>query len=81
MGLPITAEGIEISAVLEQLRGYGELRRQGYLYGKPRSADDTHSWLVETGLLRPSGKAGKDDETHQATAPAQDDEQWRAAGA
>lgn len=51
LGLPITAEGIETDAVLELLRSYGELRGQGYLYGKPRSAGDTHAWLAEMGLL------------------------------
>jgi diguanylate cyclase (GGDEF)-like protein len=51
LGLPITAEGIENDAVLEHLRAFGDLRGQGYLYGKPRSASDTHAWLSEMGLL------------------------------
>jgi diguanylate cyclase (GGDEF)-like protein len=81
LGLPITAEGIETSAVLEQLRGYGELRGQGYLYGKPRSADDTRAWLAEMGLLHPAGEADIEVDRRQATASAQDDEQRRATGA
>jgi diguanylate cyclase (GGDEF)-like protein len=63
LGLPITAEGIETSAVLEQLRGYGAARGQGYLYGKPRSANDTRQWLaemelLETGVIRSANRAG-----------------------
>jgi len=54
LGLPITAEGIENEAVLEHLRAYTELRGQGYLYGKPRSADETRAWLAELGLLAPA---------------------------
>lgn len=51
LGLPITAEGIENDAVLDQLRGFGKLRGQGYLYGQPRSASDTRAWLADLGLL------------------------------
>src|SRR5204863_3963230 len=32
MNLPITAEGIETAQVLEQLKGYGKFKGQGYLY-------------------------------------------------
>lgn len=81
LGLPITAEGIETSAVLEQLRGYGELRGQGYLYGKPRSAKDTHAWLEEMGLLRAAGESDITRDREEATDPAQDGETRRAAGA
>ena len=51
----MTAEGIETDAALEHLREYGEIKGQGYLYGKPRPADETLSWLEENGLLGQSG--------------------------
>jgi EAL domain-containing protein (putative c-di-GMP-specific phosphodiesterase class I) len=51
LGLPITAEGIETDAVLDRLREFGALRGQGYLYGKPHSADETHKLLQELGLI------------------------------
>lgn len=54
LGLPITAEGIETDKVLEQLRAYGAVRGQGYLYGKPASGTDTHNWLAGEGLLAPT---------------------------
>ena len=81
LGLPITAEGIESHAVLDQLRGYGELRGQGYLYGQPRSASDTLAWLGELGLLGTAGDAdiGKD-QPKIAEQPQGDDKQ-RAAQA
>lgn len=55
LGLPITAEGIETAGVLDQLRQYGQIKGQGYLYGKPRSASDTQEMLegrdrLETGF-------------------------------
>jgi EAL domain-containing protein (putative c-di-GMP-specific phosphodiesterase class I) len=52
--LPITAEGIETDKVLEQLRAYGAVRGQGYLYGKSASGTDTHNWLAGEGLLAPT---------------------------
>jgi diguanylate cyclase (GGDEF)-like protein len=49
--LPVTAEGVETANVLEVLREFGELKGQGYLYGRPESADATRSRLAELGLL------------------------------
>ncbi|MDE8652048.1 putative bifunctional diguanylate cyclase/phosphodiesterase [Novosphingobium album (ex Liu et al. 2023)] len=51
LNLPVTAEGIESSEVLEQLRQYGDIKGQGYLYGKPATAEDTRLWLQSLGLL------------------------------
>ncbi len=45
MDMPITAEGIESPEVLAQLRKFGKFNGQGYLYGQPRSADDTRREL------------------------------------
>jgi EAL domain-containing protein (putative c-di-GMP-specific phosphodiesterase class I) len=45
MDMPITAEGIENPEVLARLRKFGKFNGQGYLYGQPRSADDTRREL------------------------------------
>jgi diguanylate cyclase (GGDEF)-like protein len=60
LGLPITAEGIENDAVLDQLREFGAARAQGYLYGKPASATDTRAWLSAQGLLASRGSGSQD---------------------
>jgi diguanylate cyclase (GGDEF)-like protein len=62
MNLPITAEGIESPEVLARLRKLGNFKGQGYLYGKPSSADETRRSLGEQQLLAVSDP--------QAGAPA-----------
>lgn len=52
LGLPITAEGIETSEVLAELRKYGSFKGQGYLYGQPSDAQSVHSMLANQDLLR-----------------------------
>jgi len=52
--LPVTAEGIETGEILDKLREYGEIKGQGYLYGKPRPATEVHDWLEERNLLSPA---------------------------
>ena len=49
--LPITAEGIEDTAILEKLRSMGHLKGQGYFYGRPESIDAVRSRLSTAGLL------------------------------
>ena len=51
MDLPITAEGIETSEVLDALRKFGKFKGQGYLYGKPASSEDVQVELAGHGLL------------------------------
>ena len=51
MGLPITAEGIESEEVLKELQTYGDFKGQGYLYGMPEPAAETHKRLVGLNLL------------------------------
>lgn len=51
LGLPITVEGIETQAVLDKLRDYGKLKGQGYLYGRPETAEHTRERLAELNLL------------------------------
>tara|TARA_A100001391_G_scaffold173888_3_gene136113 strand:+ start:383 stop:2116 length:1734 start_codon:yes stop_codon:yes gene_type:complete len=45
LNLPITAEGIETPEVLEALQRFGELKGQGYLYGRPEDAATTRERL------------------------------------
>nr|WP_281501194.1 EAL domain-containing protein [Erythrobacter sp. F6033] len=40
LNMPITAEGIESEDVLEMLKKMGDLKGQGYLYGKPECAEE-----------------------------------------
>lgn len=55
LNLPMTAEGIEDEAILDQLKQMGKLKGQGYLYGRPESADQVRERLAKSGRL--SGRA------------------------
>jgi diguanylate cyclase (GGDEF)-like protein len=67
MDLPITAEGIESAEILAELRKLGSFQGQGYLYGRPLSADDLRSELAAQDLLaQPAPQAP--DETGTRTA-------------
>ncbi|OYY90602.1 MAG: GGDEF-domain containing protein [Sphingomonas sp. 28-66-16] len=52
LNLPITAEGIEDSAIEERLRALGCSKGQGYLYGRPLNATSTRRLLAERRLLQ-----------------------------
>jgi predicted signal transduction protein with EAL and GGDEF domain len=51
MSLPITAEGIESEAVLNELKALGKFKGQGYFYGRPVEAAQVRAMLAERGLL------------------------------
>lgn len=51
LNLPITAEGIETSEVLDELRKYGSFKGQGFLYGQPSDANSVRTLLAEHNLL------------------------------
>lgn len=51
LDLPMTAEGIEDEAILDQLKQMGKLKGQGYLYGRPESADQVRERLAKSGQL------------------------------
>lgn len=62
LNLPITAEGVEDETILAALKKMGGLKAQGYVYGKPETADQVRQRLRLAGLLAPSGnlrQAGK----------------------
>ena len=52
LSMPITAEGIENAEVLETLRGMGQLKGQGYHYGRPEPAAAVRERLTARGLLQ-----------------------------
>jgi diguanylate cyclase (GGDEF)-like protein len=64
LDMPITAEGIEDSTILETLKKMGEMKGQGYLYGRPESAADVRKRLEKEGLLVTA--AGPDSEPTEA---------------
>ncbi|GAB5349668.1 putative bifunctional diguanylate cyclase/phosphodiesterase [Alteriqipengyuania sp. 357] len=49
--IPVTAEGVEDDSILETLRGMGEMKGQGYLYGKPEDAAAVVKRLGELDML------------------------------
>ena len=51
LSMPITAEGIENARILETLRAMGQLKGQGYHYGKPEPAAMVRERLAAKGLL------------------------------
>jgi len=51
LGLPVTAEGIESSAIEERLRQLGCHKGQGWLYGRPLPIPQARALLAERNLL------------------------------
>jgi diguanylate cyclase (GGDEF)-like protein len=60
LSLPVTAEGIESAAILQALRGMGQLKGQGYLYGKPEDAATTRERLSAMKLIAEPEAASDD---------------------
>lgn len=56
LDLPITAEGIEDEAILEALKKMGKLKGQGYLYGRPETAEEVRQRLSLQGNLAERGE-------------------------
>lgn len=52
--IPVTAEGVEDDSILETLRQMGEMKGQGYLYGKPEDAAAVIKRLGELDMLSDS---------------------------
>ncbi|NMW31091.1 EAL domain-containing protein [Altererythrobacter sp. RZ02] len=51
LDMPITAEGIEDQRILEALKGKGQMKGQGYLYGRPETAAKVRERLAADDLL------------------------------
>ncbi len=49
LGMPVTAEGVENEDVLNALREFGSFKVQGFLYGRPASADQISAELAKAG--------------------------------
>jgi diguanylate cyclase (GGDEF)-like protein len=58
LGLPITAEGIETEAVLNELSRLGDFKGQGYLFGRPATAEATEEELAQLQLLLDETRQG-----------------------
>ena len=56
LNLPVTAEGVEDSAIEERLRAIGISRAQGWTYGKPLSVAGVRRLLADRRLLAPEGR-------------------------
>jgi len=52
LSLPVTAEGVENTEVLAALKGLGQLKGQGYLYGQPESSIATRARLAAMNMLK-----------------------------
>jgi diguanylate cyclase (GGDEF)-like protein len=57
LDLPITAEGIEDEAILDALKKMGKLKGQGYLYGKPETAEQVRQRLAAQERLAKPGES------------------------
>jgi diguanylate cyclase (GGDEF)-like protein len=62
LNLPITAEGIEDEQILRTLRAMGPLKGQGYLYGRPESAEEVRERLRAAGRLATSNPPRESEE-------------------
>ena len=51
LNLPMTAEGIEDDAIRDQLKGLGQMKGQGFLYGQPEDREAVRKRLLAEGLL------------------------------
>lgn len=52
LDMPVIAEGIEDERILEALKRFGDLKGQGYLYGKPEPAEEVRRRLAALGMLK-----------------------------
>jgi diguanylate cyclase (GGDEF)-like protein len=66
LDLPLTAEGVEDEQILAALRSIGKLKAQGYVYGRPETADEVRRRLAASGKLSRAASA----RSPQADPPA-----------
>jgi diguanylate cyclase (GGDEF)-like protein len=69
LNLPITAEGIEDQGILDALMEIGDLKGQGYLYGKPEPAEKVRQRLRERGMLSAPARERADMQALPGHAP------------
>ncbi|WFL77452.1 EAL domain-containing protein [Altererythrobacter arenosus] len=75
--MPITAEGIENEQILTTLKRMGQLKGQGYLYGRPETAAQVRNRLTKAGRM--AGKPGADAEAKHSDIEPVTEETRRAA--
>lgn len=69
LNMPVTAEGIEDGEILAALRKMGEMRGQGYHYGRPEPAAAVRERLARAGLLRDTGaRTASEDECDRSAS-------------
>jgi EAL domain-containing protein (putative c-di-GMP-specific phosphodiesterase class I) len=76
LNLPMTAEGVEDETILAALREMGGLKAQGYVYGKPETADQVRQRLKLAGLL---AAPARPDRSRDEAAPRSLDDRPRRA--
>ncbi|WP_370182466.1 putative bifunctional diguanylate cyclase/phosphodiesterase [Alteriqipengyuania sp.] len=64
--IPVTAEGIEDASILETLRSMGEMKGQGYLYGKPEDAAAVLKRLAQLNMLSEPSVANTEDDQRKS---------------
>lgn len=67
--LPLVAEGIENGAILKTLRSMGQLKGQGYHYGRPEPAEQVLERLAALDLLAPDAPVVEGFESLSEPAP------------
>ena len=68
LAMPVTAEGIEDERILDALRGKGQMKGQGYHYGRPEHSADVKKRLAKLNLL--AGNMAAEMATDTATKEA-----------
>jgi len=68
--LPLVAEGIENDAILKTLREMGQLKGQGYHYGRPEPAEQVLERLAPLDLLAPEPDAAESFERSDDSVPS-----------
>ena len=78
--MPITAEGIESFEVHNLLKGMGNMKGQGFLYGRPESAAATYERLAKASLVLDKGEVSyieEDADSGSDADPAPDEQEPR----
>ena len=68
LSMPVTAEGIEDLEVLEALKAMGEMKGQGYHYGRPEPADAVRRRLSAAGRMASGHQASHEPEARRSQA-------------
>lgn len=71
LDMDVIAEGVETDEQAEMLRGIGCLYAQGYLFGRPVTAAESHSMLTtvpDKGFLRRVARLSLDQRAHQISS-------------